>query len=126
MASQAIASSTWFQLDSGNVKSQPLVFRIETEKTPQGGVLFYVDVESKRSVLSETVAASLTVVRGNRQIARVDIKEKKHGNGVRFAFEVSPNYLVESKFAFKDLGGTENPWVTDVYWFLLKDFSSEK
>jgi len=124
IASSAAAGSMWFQLDSRNIKSQPLAFKVKTENTPQGGVLFYVDIESKKAVLSRNVGASLTLASGKK--ARADTKEKEYGKGVRFAFEVSPNYLAQSKFAFKDIGGSENPWVNDVYWFYLKDFASEK
>ena len=126
MASSAVAGSMWFQLDSRNVNSQPLTFKIKSEKTPQGGILFYVDVESKDASLSRNLGASLIVARGKRQIARVDIKEKEYGNGVRFVFEVSPKFLAQSKFTFKDIEDGEDPWVNDVYWFFLKDFASEK
>jgi len=126
MASSAVAGSMWLQLDPRNVNSQPLTFKIMTERSPQGGVLFYVDVESKKAVLSRNLAASLTVTSGKQLIARVDVKEKEYGSGVRFLFEVSAKYLGHSKFAFKDVGGRENPWLNDVYWFFLKDFASEK
>lgn len=126
IVSSAVAGSFWTQLNSRNIDSQPLAFKVKTEKTPQGGVLFYVYIESKKAVLSRNLGASLTVTSGKKEIARADIKEKEYGKAVRFAFEVSPKYLAQSKFAFKDIGGSENPWVNDVYWFFLKDFASEK
>src|SRR5258708_19184557 len=126
MASSAVAGSMWCQLDPKNVNSQPLTFKVRTEKTPQGGVLFYVDVESKKAVFSRNVAASVTVMSGKQLVARVDVKESEYGNGVRFVFEISPKYLSQSKFAFKDIEWDGSPWVNDVYWFLLKDFANDK
>jgi hypothetical protein len=126
MASSAVGGSMWLQLAPSNVNSQPLTFKVKTEKTPQGRVLYYVDVEPKKAVLSRNVAASVTVTSGKQIIARVDVKEKEYGNGLRFVFEVSPKYLDQSNFAFKDIEGREKPWLNDVYWFYLKDFPSEK
>jgi hypothetical protein len=126
MASSAVAGSMWFQLEPRNVTSQPLTFKVRTEKTPHGGVLFYVDVESKKVVLSRNVAASVTVMSGKHQVARVDVKERAYGNGIRFVFEISPKYLGQSKFAFKDIEGDGSPWANDVYWFHLKDFANNK
>src|SRR6476646_960613 len=93
MATSATAGSTWFQLEPGNINNQALSFKIKTEKTPQGGVLFYVDIESKKTVLSRNLAATLTVTSHKKEIARADIKEKEYGKGVRFVFEVSPKHL---------------------------------
>ena len=126
MAFSAFAGSMWFQLNPRNVDAQPLTFKIKSEKTPQGLILFHVDVESKDAVLSRNTGASLTVARGKQQIARVDLKQKNSDDGVRFVFEVAPRYLAQSKFAFKDIEGSGNPWVNDVYWFFLGDFVSEK
>jgi hypothetical protein len=113
-------------LDSRNIGSQPLAFKVTTEKSQQEAVLFAVYIESKDVVLSRNVGASLRVMGGKKQIASVAIEKKEYKKGVCFMFEVSSKYLAQSQFQFKDIEGNKNPWVNDVYWFFLKDFSGAK
>jgi hypothetical protein len=132
-AFSATAASFWTQLNSGNINNQPLAIEVKTETTPRGGMLFYVYIDPKKATLSLNLIASLTVEGGRtffrrrKQIVRVEIRKQEYDKGVRFVFEVSSKYLVQSKFQFKDFGGPErNPWLHDVYYFYLKDFASEK
>ncbi len=121
----AEAGSFWIQLNPRNISSQPLAFKVKTERNPKGGVVFYVYIESKEAMLSRNLVASLVVTSGRKQIVCVDLEKKKCDEGVRFVFEVAPKYLAQSKFQFKDVEGSQSPYMGEVYWFFLKDFASE-
>ena len=126
-ASSAHAVSMWTQLDTTNLNSQRLVFKIKTEKADDS-VRFQIQIEPKSATLSPILDANLTVFDGDKKIVECSVEKAPRDKGVVYEFTVSSKYLAKSQFTFGNMAESNgHPMPAgDFYWFYLKDFANEK
>jgi hypothetical protein len=119
----ADAVSMFTQLDPHNLDEQSLGFAIKIETN---GMLvhFEISAHSRNEKLTQYLTATLEVFDSTNQVASCSLEKESSGKGVVYEFDVSPQYLAQSKFTFGNMAesnGRPMP-AGDMYWFYLADF----
>lgn len=124
-------ASVWFQVTTDNIEKLPYVLSVKTNEV--GGVIeFVVTVNSKKGGLSRLREGSILVYNESTQIACCPIAESMNDWGLEYRFQVSSNYVDNSKFEFREIAfGTRKNSAgkerliplpgSNTYWFYLKD-----
>lgn len=117
---------TRIQLDSHNIDQQPFTLKVECNKASPDQFNFQVHVEPKQNGLSGLKGATLSVISGKKQIVYAQLGKPVFKNGFAYEFLVSKKYLTRSEFGVYFNTRKNHPYEDDYYYFLLKDFASEK
>lgn len=119
------ADSVMRQVTKSNIEDQPFVFEVEC-KRGEDLLQYRVFVKPRTEREDWCVSASLLVMEGERQIARVPVgPSMANEDGWRwvYAFAISPDNLEGSKFTFFD-SELEMPSF-DGYWFDLAELAED-
>ena len=126
-ASARLITST--RLDPKTVTAQKrFAFKIDATMETNS-IRFSVTVAPNEAAPSSSLDARLMLFDGEGEILcqALEVLQRKN-QVVHYEFEVATNYLAQSQFVFRDMGGGSVPTnrVSDSFWFFLKDFVREK